>query len=156
MEKRTRRALKDAPEPVRDDSEIKEKISEFYKHDQAQKNEKKKADELKSDIKEYFYEHDIESLDADGLEAKITVQDNSVFDSEKAINILKSAAEYELIPEDVLSSVVKTKEYIDEDALERFIYNKTIPADLVQSCIEQKAPIVKLTVKVKKKKGGNK
>lgn len=156
MEKRTRRVIKNAPEPVRDDSEIKNKISEFYKHDQAQKNEKKKADDLKSDIKEYFSEHDIESLEADGLEAKITVQDNSAFDGEKAINILKRAAEDELISEDVLSSVVKTKEYVDEDALERLVYNKTIPADLVQPCIEQKAPIIKLTVKVKKEKGGNK
>ena len=156
MEKRTRRALKDVPEPVRDDSEIKDKISEFYKHDQAHKNEKKKADDLKSDIKEYFSEHKITSLEANGLEANITIQDNSAFDSEKAINILKRAAEDEIIPGNVLSSVVKTKEYVDEDALERLVYNKTIPADLVQPCIEQKAPIIKLTVKVKKEKGGNK
>ena len=64
------------------------------------------------------------------------------FNEEKAIEILKKE-----LTKDEAKSVIKTKEYIDDDALEDLIYNKKFDAQKLASCKTYGEPIRTLRLK---------
>lgn len=102
---------------------------------------KKLSEPLEAQIKEYALAHPDEVLKSEHWEAKVTVTPKEDFNEEKAIEILK-----ENLGGKLLDSVIKTKEYIDEDALEKLIYNGDLDAKLLTSCTIEKEPTIRLTI----------
>lgn len=104
---------------------------------------KKSSEPLEAQIKEYAMSHPNEILKSDKWKATVTVTPREEFNEDKAIDILKDSLSGRL---DLLAGIVKTKEYIDEDALEKAIYNGDIDAKLLAPCTIEKEPTVRLTI----------
>lgn len=131
----------------RDSFNLSKTIDE-YKESKDRENALKKANNVLSEnIKGYMYEHDISSADSDKYTATLTKTDKESLNEDLAIEIIK-----ENLGGALLASVIKTKEYIDEDALEKLVYNGDFDINKLA-----KAKIVKstFTLRVAKKKGGS-
>lgn len=95
------------------------KIIDEYKESKDKENALKKVnDVLSKNIKGYMYEHDMSSADSGKYTATLTRTDKESLNEDLAIEIIK-----ENLSGALLSSVIKQKEYIDEDALEKLVYN---------------------------------
>lgn len=95
------------------------KIIDEYKESKDKENALKKVNnELNENIKSYMYEHDMTSADSENYTATLTKTDKESLNEDLAIEIIK-----ENLSGALLSSVIKQKEYIDEDALEKLVYN---------------------------------
>ena len=116
-----------------------------YKESKDKENALKKAnDKLNKTIKTYMQKHGIESANSEKYTATLSCTKKESLNEDLAIEIIKENLDGAL-----LSSVIKKKEYIDEDALEKLVYN----SDFDISKLE-KAKIVKsvYTLRVNKKK----
>ena len=102
---------------------------------------KKLSEPLEAQIKEYALKNGLDKIKSDNWQANISVTPKQDFNELQAIEIIKKNLGGEL-----LASVIKTKEYIDEDALEKLIYNGDIDAKLLAPCTIEKEPTVKLTI----------
>ncbi len=95
------------------------KIIDEYKESKDKENALKKVNNGLSDsIKGYMYEHNMRSADSEKYTAILTKTDKESLNEDLAIEIIK-----ENLSGALLSSVIKQKEYIDEDALEKLVYN---------------------------------
>lgn len=95
------------------------KIIDEYKESKDKENALKKVNNaLSENIKGYMYEHDMSSADSGKYTATLTRTDKESLNEDLAIEIIK-----ENLGGALLSSVIKQKEYIDEDALEKLVYN---------------------------------
>lgn len=95
------------------------KIIDEYKESKDKENALKKVNNVLSEnIKGYMYEHDMSSADSGKYTATLTKTDKESLNEDLAIEIIK-----ENLSGALLSSVIKQKEYIDEDALEKLVYN---------------------------------
>lgn len=95
------------------------KIIDEYKESKDKENALKKVNnELNDNIKGYMYEHNMSSADSEKYTATLTKTDKESLNEDLAIEIIKENLEGAL-----LNTVIKTKEYIDEDALEKLVYN---------------------------------
>ena len=129
---------------TKDTSELSAWIDE-YKAGKDKENALKKANSaLNENIKAYMYEHDMERASSDNYVAVVTAQKKESLNEELAIEIIKKN-----LGDDLLKSVIKQKEYIDEDALEKLVYNGDF--DITKLA---KAKITKLvtTLRISKKK----
>lgn len=122
------------------ESELKELVRLFYEDKQQLENYKKSTEEYNKSIKDIMNELDLTEFESDDLIAKIGVQNRESFNEEKLIEKLKSLN---------INGVIKTKEYVDMDALENAIYNELLDASELTPCKEVK---VVTTLKVTKKK----
>jgi len=99
--------------------------------------------QIKAIMQEYVVQH----YEAGGYKATYTIQKRETVDEEMLLEILKRNGECE--------GIIKTKEYIDFDALENAIYNGRIPESVVlemDAATEVKEiPTLKVT-KMKEKK----
>lgn len=133
----------------RNPKENKSKLSEIinlYKAGKDQENALKKSNaSMNEEIKAGMKDLGVTEFDTDLWTAKITTKTKESFDEEKAIEILKSEA-----PE-VAKEVIRVKEYIDEDALEKAIYNHTFNVDIIAGCKIVGDPTITLTISKKKK-----
>ena len=120
---------------------LKELVRLFYEDKQQLDNYKKSIDEYNKDIKELMGQLELTEFESDDLVAKIGVQNRENFNEEKLIDKLKALN---------VEGVIKTKEYVDMDALENAIYNELLDASELTSCKEVKTVT---TLKVSKKKG---
>ena len=100
---------------------------------------------LGNDIKQYFLENDLMEFETDENIAKISICENVSFNEEFAIEILKNN-----YPEE-FKKVIRTKEYIDQDALESIIYHSKEISEDISRAFTTKEPIIKLLVKARKK-----
>ena len=83
---------------------------------------------------------------AGDIRAYITVTENSEVNELQAIEILRK----ELTPEQ-FAKVVKTREYIDDDEMEKLVYTHEVDAEILAPAVTPKAPTVTLRLgKVKK------
>ena len=90
-----------------------------YKESKDKENALKKANnELNENIKTYMQEHDMESANSENWMATLSCTKKESLNEDLAIEIIKENLDGAL-----LSSVIKKKEYIDEDALEKLVYN---------------------------------
>ena len=90
-----------------------------YKESKDTENALKKANnELNENIKNYMQEHDMTSANSDNWTATLSCTKKESLNEDLAIEIIK-----ENLGGALLSSVIKQKEYIDEDALEKLVYN---------------------------------
>lgn len=117
-----------------------------YKQAKDQENTIKKANtELGNKIKSLFNKLGISTFDTDSYTAKVTIIQNESLDDDRVIRILREQA-----PE-VGLQVIKTKEYIDEDALEKAIFVGALDASILEPAKVVKDPTIKLNVTKKKK-----
>ncbi len=95
------------------------KIIDEYKESKDKENALKKVNNGLSDsIKGYMYEHNMRSADSEKYTATLTKTDKESLNEDLAIELIKENLEGAL-----LNTVIKTKEYIDEDALEKLVFN---------------------------------
>ena len=116
-----------------------------YKESKDKENALKKANnELNETIKTYMQDHGMESANSEKYTATLSCTKKESLNEELAIEIIK-----ENLGGALLSSVIKQKEYIDEDALEKLVYNGDV--DITKLA---KAKMVKetYTLRVGKKK----
>ena len=116
-----------------------------YKASKDKENSLKKSNsEVSDQIKSYFFENGIDKHSTDFYTATVTTTNKESLNDELAIEIIKENLDGAL-----LKSVIKQKEYIDEDALEKLVYNGDFDITKLE-----KAKIVKpvTTLRVVKKK----
>ena len=90
-----------------------------YKESKDKENALKKANnELNETIKTYMQEHDMTSANSENWTATFSCTKKESRNEDLAIENIK-----ENLGGALLSSVIKQKEYIDEDALEKLVYN---------------------------------
>lgn len=95
------------------------KIIDEYKESKDKENALKKVNNsLSKRIKDYMHKHDMSSADSEKYTATLTKADKESLNEDLAIELIKENLEGAL-----LNTVIKTKEYIDEDALEKLVYN---------------------------------
>ena len=114
-----------------------------YKESKDKENALKKANnEMNENIKIYMQEHDMTSANSENWTATLSCTKKESLNEDLAIEIIK-----ENLGGALLNSVIKQKEYIDEDALEKLVYN----GDFDISKLE-KAKITKVTTTLRIKK----
>ena len=121
------------------------KAIDKYKESKDKENALKKANnELNENIKTYMQEHDMTSANSENWTATLSCTKKESLNEDLAIEIIK-----ENLGGALLSSVIKQKEYIDEDALEKLVYNGDFDINKLA-----KAKMVKetYTLRVTKKK----
>ena len=121
------------------------KAIDEYKESKDKENALKKANnEMNENIKTYMQEHDMSSANSEKYTATLSCTKKESLNEDLAIEIIK-----ENLGGALLSSVIKQKEYIDEDALEKLVYNGDFDINKLA-----KAKIVKetYTLRVNKKK----
>ena len=130
----------------RDGFDLSKTIDEYKESKDKENSLKKINNELSENIKSYMHEHNMTTADTDNYTATLSRKDNESLNEDLAIEIIK-----ENLGGALLSSVIKTKEYIDEDALEKLVYNGDFDINKLA-----KAKIVKptFTLRVTKKKEG--
>lgn len=95
------------------------KIIDEYKESKDKENALKKVNNVLSEnIKGYMYDHDMSSADSEKYTATLTRSNKELLNEDLAIELIKENLEGAL-----LNTVIKTKEYIDEDALEKLVFN---------------------------------
>lgn len=129
--------------------EITNIINEYAEKKEQFDKLKKECDKLSKQIKDVLRDDgDRVDYTTDLVSLKLTVSYRTSLNEDKAISILQGT--------DTGSAVIKTKLYVDTDALEDLIYKEQVDADLMkklQECIDTKRVE---TIRVyKNKKGGN-
>ena len=104
---------------------------------------KKYIDKESKLIKEYFSKNNLESFESNKYTATVSNTTKTSLNDYLAIEILKA----NLKPEE-LKTVIKTREYIDEDALEKLSYSGFDMSILERAFIEK----VTSTLRIKKNK----
>lgn len=135
----SRRILK-KEEPQVDIASI---IDSYGKNKDEEKCLKKYIDKESKQIKEYFSKNNLECFESEKYTATFSNTTKTSLNDDLAIEILKA----NLKPEE-LKTVIKTKEYIDEDALEKLSYSGFDMSILERAFIEK----VTSTLRIKKNK----
>lgn len=118
-------------------------IDSYGKNKDEEKGLKKYIDKESKLIKEYFSKNNLESFESEKYTAIVSNTTKTSLNDDLAIEILKA----NLKPEE-LKTVIKTREYIDEDALERLSYSGFDMSILERAFIEK----VTSTLRIKKNK----
>lgn len=121
-------------------------LIDSYKNSKDNENKYKKlSKDLGDQIKSEFESRKIDKFASDKYVATVSITQKESINQDRAIIILKDN-----LSNDQLDQVIKTKEYIDEDALEKLIYNGEVQADLLASAIEKGKPTSTLRINDKK------
>lgn len=119
------------------------KVIDEYKESKDKENALKKANTaMNESIKNYMSENGMDEASSDMYTAVLSNTTKESLNEDLAIEIIK-----ENLGGALLASVIKQKEYIDEDALEKLVYN----GDFDISKLE-KAKITKVTTTLRIKK----
>ena len=100
---------------------------------------KKQVDDYGKKIKAEMRNQDLTEVVVDGIKASITITPKSDFNELQAIEILRKNLTLEQF-----NAVVKTKEYIDDDALENLVYTEGIDASILAPAETPKEPTITL------------
>ena len=107
----------------------------------------KRNKERNSQIKQLFLDNDISSFETDSFIATVSETEKQSLNNELALCILK-----EELRENELTSVVKTKEYIDEDALEKLVFNGQFDISKLEKAVNKK---IVSTLRISTRKWGD-
>ena len=123
---------------------IKQLIDDYQENNSTAKQYKDKAEELGGQIKTYFANNNTNTESSDNWVAKVTITQKETLDEVRAIEVLK-----ESLTDDKFNEVVKTKFYIDEDALEKLVYNGEFDISLLEPCkvLGKKVETLRITKK---------
>ena len=95
------------------------KAIDEYKESKDKENSLKKAnDRMGKDIKQYMMDNDMTKANGEKYTVTISKTVKQKLNEDLAIEIIKENLDGAL-----LASVIKKKQYIDEDALEKLVYN---------------------------------
>lgn len=130
----------------REEAEWKKKIDDYKERQDIINAETKVNKSLGSEIKSFMYDNDMNNFSSDNFTATITKKENEELNEELAIEIIKKNLSAKL-----RKTVIKKKEYIDDDALEKLVYNGQFDIQLLQKAKIIKPPTI--TLRVNKKKG---
>lgn len=123
---------------------ILEQMIDDYKEGKDKENALKKSNNaLNKNIKSYMQEHNLNNASSDKYTVSLSVTNKESLNEDLAIEIIKSK-----LGGPLLATVIKQKEYIDEDALEKLIYNGDFdPNDLVKAKITKTIHTLRVTKK---------
>lgn len=114
-------------------------IPQYKEAKDEEKKIKSSVTELGTLIKDEFKNKQIEEYTVNGIRATITITPKESFNELQAIEILRKA-----LSPDQFSQIVKTKEYIDDDAFEKAVYQGQIDASILQPATTPLEPTVTL------------
>ena len=124
-------------------SKLDDLIPLYYEHNELVKKHKKIADKANKEIKETMAKQGITEFATNGLVATVSVSER--------VDLMEDVL-MEKIKELGIEGIIKTREYIDMDALETALYNGlSNPAMLAQA--QTKKEVVTLRVRQEKKEG---
>lgn len=129
---------------------IEDTIRSFYEKDTVMKSIKKEVEEKKETIKNYFIDNSIEEMSVDDIKCTVSSSERSTFNTDRCLAVLSNMLINEEIDKSKYDSIVKMQPYVDEDALEKAIYNNEFDPSKLSDCIESKTIY---TLRVSKKKG---
>lgn len=128
------------------DAELESAVLAYKDAKESEKAVKKAVSDYGTQIKEGLKNRNETEFIAGDIRAYITVTENSEVNELQAIEILRK----ELTPEQ-FAKVVKTREYIDDDEMEKLVYTHEVDAEILAPAVTPKAPTVTLRLgKVKK------
>ena len=120
------------------------KAIDEYKESKDKENALKKANTaMNESIKNYMSENGMDEASSDMYTAVLSNTTKESLNEELAIEIIK-----ENLGGALLNSVIKQKEYIDEDALEKLVYNGDFDISKLEKAKRTK---VTTTLRIKKK-----
>ena len=102
----------------RDAFDLPKQIDSYKENKDLENKLKKSNTEAGNRIKAYFNEKGITNASSEKYTATVSTTTKSTLNEDLAIEIIK-----ENLGGALLKSVIKQKEYIDEDALEKLVYN---------------------------------
>lgn len=113
-----------------------ELIPLYYDNNEAMKRHKKVVDKANKEIKEIMAEQEITEFATHGLVAKVSISERVDLMEDVLMDKIKELG---------IKGIIKTREYIDMDALETALYNGVInPAMLAQA--QTKKEVVTLRI----------
>ena len=128
------------------DAELESAVLAYKDAKESEKAVKKAVSDYGTQIKEGLQNRNETEFIAGDIRAYITVTENSEVNELQAIEMLRKA----LAPEQ-FAKVVKTREYIDDDEMEKLVYAHEVDAEILSPAVTPKAPTVTLRLgKVKK------
>ncbi len=130
----------------RDAFDLSKEIDSYKENKDLENRLKKSNTESGNRIKAYFNEKGITNASSEKYTATVTTTTKSTLNEELAIEIIK-----ENLGGALLRSVIKKKEYIDEDALEKLVYNGDFDITKLEKA---KIDTTTQTLRIAKKKEG--
>ena len=142
-----RRTLFDStPEAPQSESRDLKELIDNYIEDKAKESEiKARTSEENKQIKEIFTARGIKSSDGENGTVKMTEEKHESFREDDLITFLKDKG--------YSDGIVKTKEYIDFDALESAMYHENIPVEVQKEMSSCKDVNIVVKLRISKKKG---
>ena len=129
------------------------KLALYQEAKNEEKIYKEKSSNLNTEIKDYMMqilfadENGKRLFEGSTYSATLTVTEKESLDEDKAIEILKDK-----LSEEDFAKCVRTKQYIDDDALEKIVYSSGFDMQVLNSCIIKYKPTYTLRVSKRKKK----
>lgn len=111
------------------EQELAFKLDQYKEYKDSENKLHKVSEDLNKHIKYLMNTMGIDKFSSDKWTASISTTQKESLNESKAIGILK-----ENLSETDFKSVVKTREYIDDDALEKLVYNNEFDITLLESC----------------------
>lgn len=106
-------------EKLKEESNFKELIKSYYELNEQKKKYDSSVKKLNTEIKDYMSEHHLEVYNFDDYSVKKSISERVKFNEDLLVQIIREMGREDLI---------KTKEYVDLDELEREIYRESIDA----------------------------
>lgn len=128
------------------EQELAFKLDQYKEYKDGENHLKKLSSELNENIKFIMNSLGFDKFSSEKWTASITRSQKESLNEHKAIEILR-----ENLSETDFRSVVKTREYIDDDALEKLVYNGYFDVTKLESCKVLGNEVT--TLRVSKKKG---
>lgn len=126
------------------DTKLNQLVEEFGFNKTELESYKKIVDKLNSEIKSLMSDSSLNDFESEHYVAKYTESKRESFDEDKMLEVLKS--------NESASKVIKTKEYVDMDELEKAIYSGEIPQEILVQLNSCKSVKIVPTLKVTRKK----
>lgn len=123
-----------------------EKIDIYKSYKDSENKFKKLGSKLNDEIKSTMNSMGVDEFSSDSYVATVKYYRKETLDEEKAIDVLRKT-----LSEEQLKTVIKTKEYIDDDYLEKLVYNGDFDISLLEPCKVLGNEVATLRIK---KKGG--
>lgn len=123
-----------------------EKIDIYKSYKDSESKFKKLSSKLNDEIKEAMSSMGVDEFSSDSYVATVKYSRKETLDEEKAIEVLKKT-----LSKEQLKTIIRTKEYIDDDSLEKLVYNGDFDISLLEPCKILGNEVATLRIK---KKGG--
>ncbi|MBO4543015.1 MAG: hypothetical protein J5725_07525 [Bacteroidales bacterium] len=126
--------------------ELNDIVKKYFKQNTELNKRQKEVLQLGSEIKNALSKENLSEYEVDDIVVTLTTINRDILDEDGLIAEIR-----EQFP-----SVVKTKEYIDMDALENLVYTRQISPDVMAKFIIKKEPTIRLNIKKRKGKENGK